>query len=296
MLEPAASHDEEAQGSPKHERKSTIALHISTAVGELLGTAMFLFLAEGAAKTANLGRTASQQGAQASLDNSTILTIATSFGLSLIVTAWIFFRITGGLFNPAITFALWLVGVLTAVRAITLFFAQIVGGILAAALVLALTPKMEGSSSGVDLVNNDLTGVSIAQGFFLEAIGTSILVFTVLLLAVEKHRATFLAPIGIGLALFAIHLFLLPWTGCAVNPARAFGPAVVSGNFPSIHWIFWIAPLFGSMLAVLYFEVLKAFEYNRAVLAIDSEKETTVLTPVHKRIFNKGKNAVKTAL
>lgn len=270
--------------SANHSAKtpSAIRLHISTALGELIGTTTFLFLAEGAAKTAKLGRSSSQQDTSAPLDGITVLVIATSFGLSLTITAWAFFRITGGLFNPAITLALWLVGVLTSVRAIILTFAQILGGIIAAALVLALTPG--GTQNGVDTVNNSLTDVTIAQEFFLEMLGTSILVFVILLLAVEKHRATFIAPIGIGLALFAIHLFLLPWTGCAINPSRAFGPAVISNHFVNYHWIFWIAPLSGSLFAVLYFEILKAFDYNNAVMAIDSEKELTKLSPVYVRI------------
>ncbi len=68
---------------------------------------------------------------------------------------------------------------------------------------------------------------------------TSILVFTVLMMAVEKHRATFMAPVAIGLTLFACHLFGAVWTGCGMNPARSFGPAVVAGQFNSDHWIYW---------------------------------------------------------
>lgn len=63
---------------------------------------------------------------------------------------------------------------------------------------------------------------------------TLVLVITVLFLAVEKHKATYLAPIGIGLALLICHMFGVNWTGCGMNPARAFGPSVVSGNFVSV--------------------------------------------------------------
>ena len=134
--------------------------------------------------------------------------IATSFGLSLLFTAWIFYRITGGLFNPAITLALYLVGVLTGVRATLLFVSQIIGGIIASALVLALLPI---GSGDVDVVNTSLSpGITYAQGWMLEMLTTSILVFSVLMLAVEKHRATFLAPIGIGEWVPVI----LPWAFC----------------------------------------------------------------------------------
>ena len=58
------------------------------------------------------------------------------------------------------------------------------------------------------------------------------LVFTVLMLAAEKHKATFMAPIGIGLVLFVCQLFGTLWTGCGMNPARSFGSSVVTGRFP----------------------------------------------------------------
>jgi aquaporin rerated protein, other eukaryote len=66
--------------------------------------------------------------------------IATVMGLSLLVSAWLFFRVTGGLFNPNVSFALLLCGIITPVRFVLYCIAQIVGGIAAAALVLALTP------------------------------------------------------------------------------------------------------------------------------------------------------------
>jgi hypothetical protein len=80
--------------------------------------------------------------------------------------------------------ALWLTGVLTTVRAILLFGAQLVGGIIASALVLALTPAGTG---GVDVVNTTVSDqISYQQAFVLEFLGTSFLVFSVLMLAVEK--------------------------------------------------------------------------------------------------------------
>ncbi|KAE8231016.1 hypothetical protein CF326_g3974 [Tilletia indica] len=255
--------------------------HMMAAAGEFIGTTMFLFLGEGGAKTAQLSRAASQTEVATVLSNESILFIATSFGLSLLVSAWLFYRITGGLFNPAITLALWLAGVLTSRRAIVLGVSQLLGGILAAALVLALLP-----STNVSSVNTQLSaGVSIAQGFFIEMLCTSALIFSVFMLAVEKHRATYLAPIGIGLTLFTCHLFAVVWTGSGLNPARSFGPAVVSGVFPKEHWLYWIAPFCGGIFAVIYFEVLKTLKYNSVVLDQDSDKEITGLRPVHVRVY-----------
>lgn len=219
-------------GKPK---MSGFQNHFMAALGEFIGTTMFLFLAEGGAKTAQLAVSSNnaQTTGPTQLNNETIMFIALSFGMSLLVTAWMFYRITGGLFNPAITVALWLVGVLTSRRAVILFIAQILGGIAGAALILGLTP-----TNSVQQVTTTLQpGISIAQGFLIEMLLTSILVFSVLMLAVEKHRATYLAPVGIGLTIMADHLFGAVWTGCGVNPARSFGPAVVAHSFNSDHWI-----------------------------------------------------------
>jgi len=58
------------------------------------------------------------------------------------------------------------------------------------------------------------------------------------MLAKEKHRATFIAPVGIGLALFIAELAGVYYTGGSLNPARSFGPCVVTGEFDSEHWIY----------------------------------------------------------
>lgn len=90
--------------------------------------------------------------------------ISLSFGLALLVTAWVFYRVTGALFNPAITFALWLIGGLTAFRAILLVVAQLLGGIAASALIASLTPF-----GGIESLRNNLgVGTNIPQGLFIE--------------------------------------------------------------------------------------------------------------------------------
>jgi aquaporin related protein len=65
----------------------------------------------------------------------------------------------------------------------------------------------------------------------------------ILMLAAEKHKATFIAPIGIGLALFVAELLGVYYTGGSLNPARSFGPDVVLKTFEGYHWIYWVGPL-----------------------------------------------------
>jgi aquaporin related protein len=97
---------------------------------------MFLFMAFGATNIANLPEAAFP----GSINTANLLFIAAAFGLSLLVNVWIFFRITGGLFNPAVSFALALAQVISPMRAVLLIVFQILGGITAAALVQCLTP------------------------------------------------------------------------------------------------------------------------------------------------------------
>jgi len=82
-------------------------------------------------------------------------------------------------------------------------------------------------------------GTSVAQGVFIEAFGTCLLVFVILMLAAEKHETTPLAPVGIGMALFVGELGCVLYTGGALNPARALGPSVADTDFPHYHYVYW---------------------------------------------------------
>ena len=110
---------------------------------------MFLFFAFAGTQVANIQSSASSSSSSTSnttsgratgFNVSVYLYISIIFGFSLMVNAWIFFRISGGLFNPAVTLGMVLVRALPVVRAICLFFAQICGGIAASAMVLGLFP------------------------------------------------------------------------------------------------------------------------------------------------------------
>lgn len=219
---------------------------------EFIGTAFFLLLGLGgiqAASTENL------TSGQASSDIQLVLYISTSMGLSLLVSAWLFFRITGGLFNPNVSLALLLVGVIKPVRFVLYCIAQLLGAIAGSALVLALTSKSL-------MVNTFLQqGTSVTQGVFIEMFITAALVLSVLMLAAEKHQATPFAPVGIGLTLFSCHLFAVYYTGAAMNTARAFGPAVITGFPNSDHWVYWVGPFLGSLLGAAFYAIIKHYRY-----------------------------------
>ena len=112
------------------------------------------------------------------------------------------------------------------------------------------------------LFNTELgNGATIPQGLFLEMFLTAELVFTILMLAAEKTKATFVAPIGIGLAFFVAELVGVYWTGGSLNPARSFGPSVI-GGFHGTHWIYWLGPVLGALLACGFYKLLKYMNYE----------------------------------
>ncbi|EGN99308.1 hypothetical protein SERLA73DRAFT_108745 [Serpula lacrymans var. lacrymans S7.3] len=217
---------------------------------EFIGTTYFLVLGLGGIQAAT-----GEAFASGSVIEH-VLYISTCMGLSLLVSAWLFYRVTGGLFNPNISLALVLVGVIGPVRFVLFCIAQLLGGIAAAALVFALTPGPLASNTFLQ------TGINSAQGVFIEMFITSALVLSVLMLAAEKHTATPFAPVGIGLTLFACHLWAVFYTGAGMNTARSFGPAVISGFGYPQHWVYWVGPFLGSLLGSAFYTILKVINYR----------------------------------
>lgn len=97
------------------------------------------------------------------------------------------------------------------------------------------------------------------------------------MLAVEKHRATFMAPIPIGMALFISELCAVTFTGGSLNPARSFGPAAVQHLFHSSHWVYWVGPFIGTILAVACYKLFKFLEYELVNPGQDGTCPTSLL-------------------
>ncbi|KAI6711687.1 aquaporin-2 [Diplocarpon mali] len=234
--------------------------HIVAMIGEFLGTLSFLFFGLAAVQVANskpdtLLRIDASSGAPSLLQ---IVYISGSFGISLTVNVWVFYRVSGGMFNPAVTFGLCLAGAVPWVRGALLVPVQLLASVAASLLVSTLLPGYFNTQA------NTGAGVSPVQALFLEMILTCQLVFTVLMLAVEKHRASFAAPLGIGLAVFLAALVGGSFSGACLNPARSFGPDVVLMDFKSYHWIYWAGPILGAVNAVGIYKTLKLLEYTTA--------------------------------
>jgi MIP family channel proteins len=202
---------------------------------ELAGTFTFVFVGAGAvvvdvAKTGQLGLVG--------------VSLAHAFALAVVVTATM--RISGGHLNPAVTFGLWLSRKIEARSAGLYVVAQLLGGVLAALCVRALLPEMAGevTSYGTPRISGLLTD---AQAVGIEGLLTFFLVGAVFGTIVSPD-APRVAGFGVGLIYLVGMLVGGPMTGGAMNPARAFGPALVAGDWQA-HLIYWVGPLLGAALA-----------------------------------------------
>ncbi|KAM0798390.1 aquaporin-like protein, partial [Usnea florida] len=233
--------------------------HFVAMCGEFIGTFLFLFFAFSGTQVANTQTQPQTSTTIAQASNpAQLLYISLCFGFSLAVNAWVFFRISGGLFNPAVTLGMCLVGALPYMRGVLLAVSQVLGAICAAAVVAVLFPGPLNVRTALRI------GTSVTQGLFIEMFLTTQLVFTIFMLAAEKHKATFIAPVGIGLSLFIAELTGVFYTGGSVNPARSFGPDVVLHTFHHYHWIYWLGPTLGSLLASAFYRFMKMLEYETA--------------------------------
>ncbi|PWN50515.1 aquaporin-like protein [Violaceomyces palustris] len=284
----ATAHEKDKQEYKVAIRKRLYLKNLLVAfVAEFAGTFLFLFFSFGiATQASNAGDADVQQtntdgslNTNAPPNTPVLLYSSLGFGFSLAVNAWTFYRISGGLFNPAVTLALTLTGTLTWYKCIILTFSQIAGAIAAAAASTAILP---GPVNARTTLSN---GISIPQGLFLEFFLTAQLIFAIFMLAAEKHRGTFLAPVGIGLALFIGELLGTNYTGGSLNPARSLGPDVVLGKFDQYHWIYWVGPYAAAIFTAGFYQLLKYFQYETVNTGQDADETKQILRDPYGRII-----------
>ena len=177
-----------------------------------------------------------------------LLAIALAHGLAFAVMVSAFGHVSGGQFNPAITIGFWVTKRLNTVDTIAYWAAQLAGSIAAAYLLKNLVPEdtWHAVALGTPMFARDFT---VLPAMVLEAVTTFFLVLTVFA-TVADERSSFrsVASFAIGLTLTLGILVAGPFTGAALNPARAFGPALASA-----HWqhqgAYWVGPLAGGFVA-----------------------------------------------
>lgn len=228
-------------------------------IAEAVGTFLFFFVGAGAVVIGDFPTPGAGGGG--------LVGVAFAHGLMLAIMVSAFGAVSGGHFNPAVTFGIWVAGRIGATKAATYVIAQLVGALIAG---LALRAIFAESVWGPSAIGTPAlaSGISIGAGIAVEAVLTMVLVFVVFGTAVDP-RAPKIGGLAIGLAITADILMGGPITGGAMNPARWFGPAVASGHLDN--WFVWIiGPLLGAAIAALIY---------RNVLAEDAGLFTTPGSP-----------------
>lgn len=212
---------------------------------ELLGTFALCFIGAGAICTDHW--TGGRVG---------LLGVAIAHGTVLAVMISALGHLSGGHFNPAVTLGMLMAKKIEAKRAGAYLLAQLAGAILAGYLLQCVMPlsAWQPVQLGTPALGD---GITVLQGVLLEAVLTFLLVLAVFGTAVDpKGSWHAVAGFGIGTVLVFDILVGGPMTGAAMNPARAFGPALASGSWDH-HLVYWIGPLAGGVLAaVVYSGVL----------------------------------------
>ena len=188
--------------------------------------------------------------------------VSLAFGLTVLTMAYAVGHISGCHLNPAVSIGLWAGGRFPANQLLPYIIAQVLGGILGAAVLYLIAS----GQAGFDLASSGLAangygehspgGYSLTSGFVSEIVMT--FAFLVIILgATDKRAPVGFAPIAIGLALTLIHLISIPVTNTSVNPARSTGPAVFVGDWAlSQLWLFWLAPIAGAIIAGFAYRAL----------------------------------------
>jgi len=231
-------------------------------LGEFIGTVLFLWLTFAGVSFANHSI---ESGDPSNLTK--VMFIAFVVGLSALINMWIFLDVSGGLFNPAITFALMLTGKVGFFRGLMLIGTEFAAGIVAASMVRAMFPK---SLRAHVSLQSDTT---VTQGLFIEAMLTAQIALIVLFIKSDKQTAKRLTPPAIGLALFANTLVGYYYTGASMNPAAALGPHVIRRTFPHYLWIYFVGPFIGTILGVVIYGILRFLQHELEETKGELEKD-----------------------
>jgi len=183
-----------------------------------------------------------------------LLGVAVAFGLTVLTMAFAIGHISGCHLNPAVSVGLATAGRFKASELLPYIVAQVLGAIVAAAVLYFIASGKAGFELSSGLASNGYGehspgGYSLVAGLVTEVVMT--FMFLLIILGATDERAPKgFAPIAIGLGLTLIHLISIPVTNTSVNPARSTGPALIVGGWAvSQLWLFWVAPMLGAVLA-----------------------------------------------
>ncbi|WP_159560740.1 MIP/aquaporin family protein [Streptococcus halichoeri] len=229
-------------------------------IGECLGTFILVLLGDGVVSACVLHKTKAQ--------NSGWVTIVLGWAAAVSIAVYVTGFISGAHLNPAVTLALASVGSLPWAQVPIYFLAQMLGAMLGAlVLYLHYYPHWQETDDPTTILSCFSTAPAIRHtwsNFFGEALGTAILVVTVMAIGPNKLAAGF-GPLLVGLVVAAVGFSLGATTGYAINPARDLGPRLIHQLLPipnkgnsdwSYAWIPVFGPLVGGVVGALIFQLI----------------------------------------
>jgi aquaporin Z len=161
---------------------------------------------------------------------------------------------SGAQVNPAVTIGLLVAKKIGGKEAVVYIIAQIIGAVIAAAVVFSIFGSE--MSASVTLPSDD----NVVRALILETVMTFTLVYVVLATTTSKNfKIVPLAGLAIGFTLGLNVIFGGSITGGSLNPARSFGPALITWEF-AYQWIYWVAPIAGGLIAAGVYKLLNTKE------------------------------------
>ncbi|CAI9754067.1 unnamed protein product [Fraxinus pennsylvanica] len=212
-------------------------------LAEFLSTLVFVFAGEGSVLAL------AKMYKDTTLGASSLVVIALAHALSLFAAVASSMNVSGGHVNPAVTFGALVGGRVSVLRAIYYWIAQLLGSVLAAILLRLATDGLRPRGFSV------ADGVGEWNALLMEIVLTFGLVYTVYATAIDPKRGSLgtIAPLAIAFIVGANVLVGGPFSGASMNPARAFGPALVGWRWRN-HWVYWLGPFIGAALAGVIYE------------------------------------------
>lgn len=216
---------------------------------ELIGTFLLVFFGCGTAVVANQ---VASKVVTTPLAFS-LIPIALAFGLILMALCYVIGKISGCHVNPAVSIAMVINKKITILECIEYIMAQLVGAV-AGAEILGLILNSYESLGANGYLKLSFMNTTLIAALAIEAILTFVFV-SVVLCVTSKKEETSNNGLIIGATLALVHIFGIPFTGTSVNPARSFGPALLTKDHLALEqlWVFIIGPLVGAIIAALFF-------------------------------------------
>ena len=203
---------------------------------------------------AGIGAIISTQGLD---DGGNLVAVALAHGLAIGLMIAALGHISGGHFNPAVSISMLATGEIGLPRAIAYIVAQLLGAVAGAGLLTFVFPALGPLGRNNAGVNLGLPGlgpdVTVNGALIMEVVMTFFLVLVIFGSAVDPRGPKAIAPLAIGLTITMDILTGGRISGAAMNPARAFGPAIVQQDFTN-WWIYWVGPIVGGLIAGLAYK------------------------------------------